>query len=286
MSVPKLYKYRIFLVLVAILSYFSVLVIFNYFQNGSPNLMPTTSTETVLSKVPPLRQPDVTCLSPIGDSLPDSGVVARMSMQSFPIIDEKSQEYWKRVVLLELSKYGPTDWSNQIETIYIVDRLFIGNVPVGGTFFRKSIFIAVNDHGGPLDDYFVCSTLHHEIAGVLCAVNDKTDLDKQFKSLSGPYIGRDPLEVIRESSHRLGTIDPRLFAKGFLTDYGSINPMKDMCTIHERLMMSPERLRIVAEENPGICQKLVLWLNFVKSRSVHLEPRFDITKLSCASSDP
>ena len=195
---------------------------------------------------------------------------------SFTLLDSSDREYWKQVVQTELKKYDPIGCGSVLSKVYVVNNLWIGKTNVVGTFGNDCIFVAVRVGDSSINDYFIRSAIHHELAGIICNNYGGPDFDKWCQLNQKDYMGEDPLKVVIDSNKKIDLIgsDSRLFQYGFLTKYSSTNAFKDMCTYHEKLMMCPDWLKTVGALHPNVEKKLVLWTTFLRKLPVGVPAGF------------
>lgn len=187
---------------------------------------------------------------------------------TFNLIPREDWQYWNRAVGAEIAKYGTDTFNGAVGKIYIVKDLKIGDISVAGTFFGRTVLIAVSLDGWILPDLLIQAAIHHEIAGVLCLWFKQIPRERWSGASDLEYTDADPVDVARQGQLGITSADPRLFEHGFLTQYAKTNPLKDMCSFHERLMMSPEWMQIIADLHPPIKRKLELWLDFLERNEI------------------
>ena len=231
------------------------------FQNGP----------LLASEAPRYDRPVVSC-DLVREVVVPSGHLVGDRAITFDQVRLEDWQYWNRVVYAHIAKYGPNNFNGAIRRLYIVKNLKIGDVSVAGTFFGRTILISVSANDRIFPDILIQSAIHHEIAGVLCLWFKQIPRERWSVAEDSEYTDDDPVDVARHGQFGLTCADPRLFERGFLTQYAKTNPLKDMCSFHERLMMSPEWMQIVADLHPPIKRKLQLWLEFLEKNEIMINP--------------
>lgn len=130
-----------------------------------------------------------------------------------------------------------------IHEVYLVDRLFIDGVPVGGTYYGHRVFCSLR---GP-DDRFVHaswlqSVAHAEISSVCFHKHASCFSSDRWKALNlkGFRYHGSGLEVARIGGSR-AAYDSALWAEGFLTDYAKASVEEDFNACWQFIMTADEQ---------------------------------------------
>lgn len=178
-----------------------------------------------------------------------------------------------RILPRELKKYPIQILKENISRIFVLGELKFDNIPVGGAYLDKSVYITVNN--SRYEDYlkFLTGVFHHELSSILMY---HYKLQEESWSIINPTdfsyakTEEEKLKALDKSS----SIDGRdqLYRYGFLTEYNQASLENDFNMYAEFAFSRPDRLEKLAREYPLIRRKVILLKEFYLSISRDFEP--------------
>lgn len=175
------------------------------------------------------------------------------------------------VVSRALSRYPDGFPDRYLDRIYVLQSLQFYGYPYGGSFTKKTVYLAF-DETNPLNtDRYLEERFHHEFSSILWIENRKLlDLEKWSSfNPEGFVYGEGGLDAIRNGTASMET-DPGYFPIGFINRYAMTEIEQDINVAAQNLFCGgPEFWRIV-DENERIRGKVMLLIGFYQA----LDPVF------------
>jgi hypothetical protein len=159
-----------------------------------------------------------------------------------------------------LERYPQELLAENLDTIYLLQRIRFFGKSYGGTYGRKALYIASGNERGPHKDDFIASRLHSEFSSILMS---KFEFPKDdWESLNPPkfkYSGTG-IEVLGRS--KLYGQSVELLEQGFLVRYSTSSLENDFNMISARLLTQPENLSQLCKKYPTLAAKRELAIQF------------------------
>lgn len=154
-----------------------------------------------------------------------------------------------------------------LQNIYLLSKLYCGNMPLGGTCSDKSVYISVYPYFKAEN---ILNILHHEFSSVLWRHNKLLMTKEDIGMISG-YAAYDPdstLECLSNGNCRVEKEE--LLKEGFLVSYGKTNIENDFNVYSEYLFNNKEHLAELAKKYPLVNEKVKLFKKFYADLGISL----------------
>ena len=194
--------------------------------------------------------------------------------QEVIVVPESDLEYQEQAIAAidkALCKYSPSLKQLQNLEIFCVASLKIGDKEVGATNSktRDVILIRVRDSEEQLDPARLEQILHHEFSSLL--VRQHLDVfPAQLWQATLPhgfeYTQQEPSDYVEARPG--GDVEWQDLENGFLGKYAQVDPMQDINTVAEQVMMESSRYALAIRTFPRLRQKAFVYALFL----THVDP--------------
>lgn len=189
---------------------------------------------------------------------------------SYTTMSKEREVLTKQWLDKAMSKY-PSDFLNDnIDTIFVANKLYVYGVRYGGTYIGKDVYLSNQDH------YTFTSfekLFHAEFSSILYHKNQKKFNSKAWQALNpkGFKYSGDGSEYLESINSKYDSSKDKLyFEQGFLTEYATTSLENDFNAIVRAMFSGDKTLWDNIDNNPSLNEKLDLAIKFYHS----LDPMF------------
>lgn len=191
---------------------------------------------------------------------------------------------WASRALRDALAYYPPNFARRYVTrIYLVDRLYLSGMNIGGTRSSKRIYIAAGSaslEGG----HSIGRRLHAEMSSILFQAHPSLLNQRGWMSANPRgfrYVGSGT-EAVRQGRTDLGA-RPDLLARGFLHTYAMSSLENDFNAIASALFTSEDTLATYSETAPRLRRKVKITKRFYRQVHPWFVQRFPRTETRLAA---
>ncbi|MBL9115869.1 MAG: hypothetical protein JNJ83_12755 [Verrucomicrobiaceae bacterium] len=178
-----------------------------------------------------------------------------------------------------LGKYPVSLIKSQLEEICLFEWLSNQGVPMGGTYEKRTIFLAA---GVMVNDKGLEKTFHHEFSSLfLNSYGDEAFRKNWEKVNEGQrYMGADArIDVLAaRPEHLPNATSEALNAEGFIMNYSKSTLENDFNTLAGEVMTEPKRFATLMSKHKRLRQKYELWLSLMVKASSEFKVPIPINK--------
>lgn len=176
-----------------------------------------------------------------------------------------------------ISKYPPEIIKNNISAVFISGTIKSHNVQIGGSYFKKWIYLSALEKYEQAGIELYAQNFHHELSSLL--IDHDGFPSKRWHAVNESdfkYLSRQ-VEVVHSAAQE-NRKDPReapkWYAAGFVHDYGMSSMENDFNMYAELAMTHPQRLKELAQAYPKIKAKTQILVEFYTSLAPELGAYF------------
>ncbi|WP_042478440.1 zinc-binding metallopeptidase [Bacillus ndiopicus] len=189
---------------------------------------------------------------------------------SYTNMSKERESLTKQWLDKAMSKYPSYFLSDNIDNIFVSNKLYVYGVRYGGTYIGKDIYLTNQNHYTFKDFEKI---FHAEFSSILYYKNQKKFNDKAWQALNpkGFQYSGDGSEYLESKNSKYDSSKDKLyFEKGFLTEYATTSLENDFNAIVRAMFSGDKTLWDNIDNNPSLNGKLDLAIKFYNS----LDPMF------------
>lgn len=194
------------------------------------------------------------------DMFPEEWRADSMQAQAVPLPEAEIDRSY-RILTAAMRKYPAAVLKAHIEKIYVVCRLKVGGVLVGGASIGKRIYVVNGGLGRGATDAVIEGAFHHEVAHILLRDCSPKFNVADWERLNPPGFRYRGLNQETFKGY-FGRVDHRHLQNGFLDKYALSHWKEDFCIFAQNLFTGKRSFWQIVERYERVKRKMTKVVEF------------------------